>query len=318
MRILNIFERRELWAIGIYKLKSLDEILNLKDHLPSYMIGEQSLRKNLNYQSTVADPFLFVYLETLYLFYEVKTDHGHGEIWAQSLSKEGYWISHGKVLGENFHLSYPQVFEHEGGVYMIPEAARSGKVLLYSSEDFPIKWKLRSVLVNEPLLDPTVIFRKDEGIFLLATTRNDELKLYHSAGIHKPFADTGIFITKDKSISRCAGSPLYIEGSLHRLAQDCANIYGERIRFLKIKELSICNYNEEPSFADLYTVKPDWMRIGYHHLSAVEFEGVVYAVVDGRKKDRYINTLMLGLLKIRLSWKNIIQSYIVNLISTKK
>ena len=299
MRLKKFVERRDLWAIGIYRLKSLQEILNLDDHQPLYMIGEKGLRKNVDYQSTVADPFLFVYLGTLYLFYEVKTDHGHGEIWAQSLSKSGGWISHGKVLGERFHLSYPQVFEHEGNIYMVPEAAQSGKVLLYSAVDFPIKWKLCSVLVNEPLLDPTVIFRKDEGFFLLATTRSDELKLYHSATIHQPFSDTGVFITKDKSISRCAGSPLYIDGSLYRLAQDCANIYGERILMQHIEELSVGGYAETPASSELYSVKPKWMSVGYHHLSVVEFDGSVYAAVDGRRKDRYINTLMLGLLKIR-------------------
>ena len=299
MRLGNFFKRRELWAIGIYKLNSLKEILNLDDHQPLYMFGETGLRKDFNYQSTVADPFLFVYLGTLYLFYEVKTDHDHGEIWAQSLTKDGDWISHGKVLGESFHLSYPQVFEHDGRVYMIPEAAMSGKVLLYSAIDFPIKWELCSVLINQPLLDPTVIQHKDRRVFLLATTRKYELKLYHAIGIHAPFSDTGMVITRDKSISRCAGGILDINSSLYRLAQDCSNIYGERIRLLNIKELSVSSYIEELSPLDLYTVKPEWLSVGYHHLSSADFDGAVYVAVDGRKKDRYINTFMLGLLKIR-------------------
>ena len=66
MRLKKFVERRDLWAIGIYRLKSLQEILNLDDHLPLYMIGEKGLRKNVNYQSIVSDPFLFVYLGTLY------------------------------------------------------------------------------------------------------------------------------------------------------------------------------------------------------------------------------------------------------------
>ena len=299
MRPQKIIECRELWAIGIYRLKSLQDVLGLDKHQTVYMLGEKGLRKNLKYQSTVADPFLFVHRGILYVFYEAKTDHSHGEIWVQSLSKNGTWTLHGKVLGESFHLSYPQVFESDGRVYMIPEAAQSGRVLLYSAVDFPFKWKLCSVLVSEPLADPTVIQYGDKGIFLFSTTRRHELKLYHAISILEPFFDTGIVITKDKSISRCAGSPLDINGSLYRLAQDCANIYGERIQLLKIDELSGSSYKEELSFSGLYTVRPEWMSAGYHHLSSAEFEGSVYVAVDGRRKDRYINTLMLGLLKIR-------------------
>lgn len=40
------------------------------------------------------------------------------------------------------------------------------------------------------------------------------------------------------------------------------------------------------------------MRNGYHHLSAVEFEGTVYLAVDGIGKDRYVNTLILATLKV--------------------
>ena len=137
MRPQKIIECRELWAIGIYRLKSLQDVLGLDKNQTVYMLGEKGLRKNLKYQSTVADPFLFVHRGILYVFYEAKTDHSHGEIWVQSLSKNGTWTLHCKVLGESFHLSYPQVFESDGRVYMIPEAAQSGKVLLYSAVDFP-------------------------------------------------------------------------------------------------------------------------------------------------------------------------------------
>lgn len=141
MRLKRLLARRELWSIAIYKLESRPEILRLNRHKPIYMFGETGFRTGRDYQSTVADPFLFAFGGTLYMFYEVKTDHDHGEIWAQSLSEAGDWVPLGKVLGEHFHLSYPQVFEHGGRVYMIPEAAHSGRVLLYSAVHFPTNGK---------------------------------------------------------------------------------------------------------------------------------------------------------------------------------
>ena len=248
---------------------------------------------------TVADPFLFSFGGTLYLFYEVKTDHRPGEIWAQSLSENGEWISLGSVLSEDFHLSYPQVFEHRGRIYMIPEAAQSGSVLLYSAVNFPGKWELAETLIAEPLLDPTVFVGDGDGFFLLATTRDYELKLYHSNVIDGHFSDTGIIISKDKAFSRCAGSILEIDGRYYRPAQDCSRIYGERIQLLHISETSLIGYHETLSVSDLFAVKPNWMSVGSHHLSSTEHDGSVYAAVDGRRRDRYINTLLLGILSLR-------------------
>lgn len=298
MNLFRIFKRRELWSIGVYKLHAFEEIFELSSQLPVLLIGESGIRKNLQYQSTVADPFLFVSGEALYLFYEVKTDHGHGEIWVKSLLKDGSWQTHGRVLKEAFHLSYPQVFEHEGSIYMLPEAAASGRVLLYVAVDFPLEWKMVSVIVDKPLVDPTLFIRSSSEIFLLATTRINELKLYFASNLKESFIDSGIVITKDLAVSRCGGPLLRIGPTLYRIAQDCKHGYGKFIRILRILDLSKNGYSESIFQEKLYSSEPKWMRSGHHHLSAVEFEGAVYVAVDGRRKDMFVNTLMLVFLKL--------------------
>ena len=242
--------------------------------------------------------FLFVSDEALYLFYEVKTDHGHGEIWVKSLLKDGSWGTLGRALKEDFHLSYPHVFEHQGNIFMLPEAAASGKVLLYVAVEFPLKWEMVSVVVEEPLVDPTLIIQGNDEIFLLATTRKNELKLYFASNLKTSFIDSGIVITKDLSISRCGGTPLRIGKALYRIAQDCTGEYGKFIRLLHIHDLSRTGYSEEMFRTTLFSSEAKWMRNGHHHLSAVQFEGAVYMAVDGRRKDRYVNTLILGAQKI--------------------
>lgn len=297
MRLKRLLARRELWSIAIYKLESRPEILRLNRHKPIYMFGETGFRTGRDYQSTVADPFLFAFGGTLYMFYEVKTDHDHGEIWAQSLSEAGDWVPLGKVLGEHFHLSYPQVFEHGGRVYMIPEAAHSGRVLLYSAVHFPTQWEVCATLVSDPLLDPTMLFVGDGDFLLYGTTRGGALNLYHSSVLEGPFIDTGIIISKDKGTSRCAGNILEIDGLRYRPAQDCSRVYGERIRLLQVLDASSHGYAEKMSVPDMFISKPKWMSVGSHHLSAVDFGGGVYVAVDGRRMDRFINTLLLGVLK---------------------
>lgn len=298
MNLFRIFKRRELWSIGVYKLQAFEDIFDLGSLQPVWLIGENGFRKDFHYRSTVADPFLFISGESLYLFYEVKTDHGHGEIWVNTLLNDGSWGTLGRALKEDFHLSYPQVFEHQGNIYMLPEAAASGKVLLYVAVEFPLKWEMVSVVVDEPLVDPTLIIQDSDEMFLLATTRKNELKLYFASNLRTTFIDSGIVITKDLAISRCGGAPLRIGKALYRVAQDCTREYGKLIRLLRIHDLSRTSYSEEMFRTSLFSSEAKWMRNGHHHLSAVEFEESVYVAVDGRRKDKYVNTLILGAQKL--------------------
>jgi hypothetical protein len=299
MRLKSLFERRELWTVGIYRLDSKKDVLNLAQYKPVIWIGETGFRTALGYQSIVADPFLFVYAGTLYVFYEAKTDHGLGEIWCQYLSCSGEWVCVGLVLREKFHLSYPQVFEHAGRIYMLPESAQSGAVKLYSAIEFPTKWEQCATLVNERLSDPTLLVRHEDDILLFGTNRQHELKMFHSNAIDASFFDTGFVVSDSKSNSRCAGGFFEIEGSHYRPSQDCSRIYGERIQLSRVTSASRNGYEEELHTSELFPMRAKWMELGNHHLSLVEFEGSVYVAVDGRRRDKYVNTLLLAILSIR-------------------
>lgn len=298
MLFRSFFKRRELWSIGIYKLESESQLLDLENRAPLYLIGEKGFRMSRAYQALVADPFLFTFGGKLYLFYEVETDHGHGEIWARSLSETGEWIELGKVLSEDFHLSYPQVFQHEGKIYMLSEAAQSGSVLLYEAIDFPTTWKLSATLVNAPLRDPTLLPADGDGHGFLATTVDYQLKLFRSSVIEGPFSDAGLIVSKDPAVSRCAGSILMIDGEYFRPAQDCSEFYGARIQLLRLTGATQRSYHETLAVPDLFPVKPPWMSMGSHHVSSAEHNGSVYVAVDGRRKDRFINTLLLVMLTL--------------------
>ena len=298
-----LFKKRKLWTIALYKLKNESEIFELDAFEPFHFLGERGIRRNAEYQSTTADPFLFVHNLRLYIFFEIQTDFGIGEIWAHSMDAHGAWINHGQVLKEDFHLSYPQVFLHDGKVWMIPETASSGKVWLYTADPCPNKWRKVRVLIDEPLLDPSIIFQP-EGIFLLGTTLTDELKLYFSADLEQEFVSSGFVISNDKAISRNAGKPLHIHDVIYRVAQNCKYTYGQNISLLEIEQLSVDGYSERMMMADLYRRKPKWMEAGYHHISTAFFGNELFVAVDGMRKDKYVNTLLLAWFKIAELRKN--------------
>jgi len=298
-KLLILFKRRELWTIGIYKLPYFD-LYDFPVFNDLVKIGESGIRKNKDYQSVAADPFLFSKAGVLYLFYEAKTDFCVGEIWLKSFTSDGSVTCHGCVLKESFHLSYPQVVEFDGVEYMLPESASSGKVLLYKADSFPEKWSLARVLIDKPLVDPSLVVRP-EGLYLLATTPDNDMKLYFSKTIHDEFIDCGHIISneipKAKS-ARNAGRPIDIGNELCRLYQDCSVGYGKSIGIKRIENISVSKYEETDVTDDIFKIRPKWMREGYHHLSIVKHDGFTYVAIDGKCFDSYVNTVMLLFIKI--------------------
>ena len=73
---------------------------------------------NPNASVILADPFLFVKGDTLYLFYEHLTKwFGTGRICMRSTKDLEIWTEEVDVLVEPFHLSFPFVFEENGKVH---------------------------------------------------------------------------------------------------------------------------------------------------------------------------------------------------------
>lgn len=298
MNLFRVFERRDLWGIHLYRFDADREVFSISSHQPFFHIGENGIRSNDKYQSTVADPFLYVHCDKLYVFYEIKTDFGYGEIWAKSSKDLSIWQCHGQVLKETYHLSYPQVFSTDGRIFMIPEASASGKVFLYESEVFPNKWRKTVALVKEPLRDSTVICRPD-GFFLLGTNQDYELRLYHSPVLDQEFSFTGIVISRDRMNSRNAGCLFVVDDVLFRPAQDCKYSYGRAVGVWRVDQISKVEYREVLYMPKLLSSIPSWASEGYHHLSMTSFNGKTIIAVDGFRRDTYRNTLSLALLKAR-------------------
>lgn len=107
----------------------------------------------------VADPFLYIQGDVLYLFFETKnaiTMQGDIGV-ARSIDNGASWEQMGVVMDEEWHLSYPYVFDYNGQIYMMPEGSKKGDLRLYRAVDFPLKWELEKVILKRPLIDTFIM-----------------------------------------------------------------------------------------------------------------------------------------------------------------
>ncbi len=159
----------------------------------------------------------------------------------------------GEVLDEEAHLSYPQVFRREGVWYMTVESCEARRVSLYVAEEFPLRWRRVSDLIEgREAVDPT-LHQQDGCWYLFANISesggglSDELFLFVAdtlAGPYRPHPANPIVC--DARTSRPAGRLFVHEGRLVRPAQCCVPIYGSAVVFNEVLELSPGSYRERP------------------------------------------------------------------------
>lgn len=196
-----------------------------------------------------ADPFLFRYQDANWLFYETVNKAGKGML---GVLKEidGKWVDQGIVLEESFHLSYPQVFEHEGRVYMIPESCDFGKgnVSLFTTEAFPFGWRKVQTLIDKPFADATVLHHQGHWYMACYTIPPHETaELWHAPTLLGPWERHPQWrnINQSKRLRRCGGSYICRGNEIYRIAQDCNGpLYGKRLFKVKVEKISPNEYRE--------------------------------------------------------------------------
>ncbi len=58
-------------------------------------------------------------------------------------------------------------------MYMVPEGSKSGSLRLYRAVTFPVKWEFESVLVQQPLIDASIV-QHDGRWWMFASNRNQK------------------------------------------------------------------------------------------------------------------------------------------------
>jgi hypothetical protein len=197
-----------------------------------------------------ADPFPVTHQAVQYLFFEqYRYARGLGELMVSTWSEEG-WSAPSVVLSEAWHLSYPNVFEHNGEHYMLPEMASAGRVDLYVADQFPNSWRVLATLIPEiEAVDPTLHFQDGVWWLFVSTSLHGsgsaDLLLFFATTITGPYSPHPQNpISRDCRVARPAGHLFRDEGALIRPAQDCAVRYGRGVVFQEVSVLTTTHYCE--------------------------------------------------------------------------
>lgn len=197
----------------------------------------------------LADPFGLVRGDALHVFveafdYRVKraTIERH-EFGLADMA----WRGQATVLDKPFHLSFPQVFEHDGETWMVPESFQAGEIALYRAADASLNhWERECALLGGlPGADASLI--EHEGRWWMFYTLvgaggrdQRELHVAHApalVGPWTPLAGNPVRVSRDGA--RPAGRPFVArDGVLTLPVQDSSTGYGGATRLLRFPVLT--------------------------------------------------------------------------------
>lgn len=210
---------------------------------------------NLKRNEFWADPFLFEYLGELYVFFEKYTNKNRKGIISCGKYKNGNVIDVIDVLDLNYHLSYPNVFEDEGFIYMIPETSENEQLEIYKCIDFPKKWVLYSAGFKNMSIVDTIYYKDKKGEKWLFFNKSNnhlndncsELYIYRvdSLQLNRIEAHKRNPVIINSMLARNGGAIFEYENRIIRPSQNNTHgIYGLSINFNEIKKLDINDYQE--------------------------------------------------------------------------
>lgn len=196
----------------------------------------------------LADPFGLVRGDALHVFVEAfdyrtkRANIERHEFARADLS----WRSRTTVLDLPFHLSYPQVFEHDGETWMVPESYQAGEIALYRATDGTLDhWERKCALLGGlPGADASLAQHGGRWWMfytLVGPNARDQRELHvaHApalTGPWTPLADNPVRVARDGA--RPAGRPFVArDGVLTLPVQDSSTGYGGATRLLRFPVL---------------------------------------------------------------------------------
>lgn len=227
-----------------------------------------------------ADPIGFEYgREQIVFVEEYSQEERKGAISALKIN-DGEADRLGIAIKEDYHMSFPFVFEYEGGIYMIPETSRNQTVNLYACEEFPLKWKLKKYIFEDFHACDTAVFERSGTWWLFTSVKangwsqDEQLYLFHTDnpvdGIWIPHRMNPIVLGADRA--RMAGRIIETDGKLYRPAQDCVRYYGDAIHLYEITSLTSELYEEKEICS--FVVEPK-QGLGVHTLCKIKNDIII-------------------------------------------
>ena len=272
------------WSLQLYSYN--EDVLNKKWKLRNIFGWFSISNEEVENIAGFADPFLINHNSNIYTFYEVEIENENkvkGEIWA-SIINDDKLEKPFKVLSENFHLSFPNVFKHGNHFYMVPESHENKTVSLYKSENFPENWQLaKDLKSNVEFVDTSFIELNDVFYWFTFDLNLNKTRLFYSDSLIDQWIEhTSSPINLNRNAGGIFKKP---NGDLIRPIQISKNSYGEGVALLKITILSKENYKEEIINSEFLFKNKGYCLDGIHHFSFLENEKLV--ITDGLNNNFY-------------------------------
>ena len=233
-----------------------------------------------------ADPFLLKVGNEAFCFVEdLVEETGQAVISVLQLGPNGYSFL-GKAIEEDFHLSFPYLFEYGGELYMCPESHEAREIRVYKCTRFPLEWKLQSVCMTAVSAVDTMIFASGDRWWML--TSIDDPSVGHGfSELHLFWATDPLSaqwerhprnpVVVDPEFARNAGL-IQEDGVTYRVSQARGfGVYGCSASFSEITTIDPLRYEEKL----IRTIRPTHERglTGIHHFTATGG----YAVWDQKR-----------------------------------
>lgn len=180
-----------------------------------------------------ADPFPFIFEGKHYIFVEIMKDanNGRGTLGYTCLEEDNGRFH--EILSESFHLSYPNVFELNGKIYMLPETNQANQLRLYEAVSFPNKWRFKKALLDDICCADTSIYFDNQDMYLETYDQLIEKnRLFH---MNKEFSLCEIETAKSKFVDRRPGGNfIKYESGIYHALQNCDGNYGKWLHITKV------------------------------------------------------------------------------------
>jgi len=239
-----------------------------------------------------ADPFPLLRDGRHYVFFEEQAfSSGRAHISVMEMDSTGRFSEPTVALSRPYHLSYPCIFEWEGGVWMVPESAEAGRVELYRCTEFPHRWDLESILLDDVrAVDSTLTQIEGEwwmfvNIVPKETDDYSDLHLFTAETLAGPWRPHLLNPVKSNIRStRSGGRSFWWAGHLYRPAQDCARRYGHAVSIQDVRRPDRHTFEEK----EVGRIEPTWdpRVVAAHTFNMVPGLSMIDALVRRPRLDR--------------------------------
>jgi len=284
-----------VWSIGIFVEDNNFNLIHDRPENLVYVFNSRKIRISKDHAHTLADPFLHVEGDKIYLFAEVQNVDKKGFINCWFSQDALIWENIGPALKANSHFSYPHIFSNKKNeIFLIPESGEIKEVSIYKFNNFPMDLTKKNDLLQGNYFDTNILVQ--DGTFFLITTKNNfEVEIFFSDDLFSKnwTKHPKSPVKQGKALSRNAGPIYRRKGRMYRFVQDCSVSYGNKINVIEIVKIDENSYKEK-IVAEDYKPRSDFpfQKLARHHISSVPFKGKTVVAMDGKRSDIIFNRLI--------------------------